>query len=110
MRGHRYLTNMLNTQDYFLWIALAKDGCKFANVKEPLLHFRRINGFYKRRGRGKSLNEFKARLLAMDGLKQRTLQNYCYALFVLTLRMMPSWVIKVAYKADRFILSLNKHN
>ncbi|MEI8640725.1 hypothetical protein P4S68_04925 [Pseudoalteromonas sp. Hal099] len=38
-RGHRYLPNMRNTQDYFLWIALAKDGCKFANVKEPLLHF-----------------------------------------------------------------------
>lgn len=109
-RGHRYLPNMRNTQDYFLWIALAEDGCKFANVKEPLLHFRRINGFYKRRGRGKSVNEFKARLLAMDSLKQKSLQNYCYALFVLVLRMMPSWIIKVAYKADRFILGLNKHN
>ncbi|MCK8119562.1 glycosyltransferase [Pseudoalteromonas sp. 2CM37A] len=109
-RGHRYLTNMLNTQDYFFWIALAKDGCKFANVKEPLLHFRRINGFYKRRGRGKSVNEFKARLLAMNSLKQKSLQNYCYALFVLVLRMMPSWIIKVAYKADRFILGLNKRN
>lgn len=110
LRGHRYLTNMLNTQDYFFWIALAKDGCKFANVKDPLLHFRRINGFYKRRGRGKSVNEFKARLLAMSSLNQKSLQNYGYALFVLVLRMMPAWIIKVAYKADRFILGLKKHN
>lgn len=107
-RGHRYLTKMRNTQDYFLWITLAKDGCKFANVEEPLLYFRRINGFYKRRGRGKSVNEFKARLLAMDLLEQKSLQNYCYALFVLIVRMMPSKVIKAAYKVDRFILNLSK--
>lgn len=109
-RGHRYLVAMRNTQDYFLWITLANDGCKFANVKEPLLHFRRINGFYKRRGRGKSVNEFKARLLAMDLLSQKSIKNYCYALFVLALRMMPSWIIKLAYKADRFLLNLKKHN
>ncbi|MEL0649176.1 glycosyltransferase [Pseudoalteromonas agarivorans] len=110
IRGHRYMPNILNTQDYFLWIALASDGCKFANVKEPLLHFRRINGFYKRRGRGKSVNEFKARLLAMELLSQRSLQNYSYALLVLSLRMMPAWGIKLAYKADRFLLNLKKHN
>ncbi|GGP50189.1 glycosyltransferase [Shewanella saliphila] len=109
-RGHRYMAEMLNTQDYFLWIALAKDGCKFANVREPLLHFRRINGFYKRRGRGKSVNEFKARLLAMESLSQRSLQNYCYALMVLTLRMMPAWGIKFAYKCDRFLLNLKRHH
>ncbi|WP_165734666.1 glycosyltransferase [Pseudoalteromonas sp. C8] len=109
-RGHRYLEAMRNTQDYFLWITLANDGCKFANVKEPLLHFRRINGFYKRRGRGKSANEFKARLLAMDLLSQKSIKNYCYALFVLALRMMPSEIIKLAYKADRFLLNLKKHN
>jgi len=109
-RGHRYLADKLNTQDYFLWIALAKDGCKFANVKEPLLHFRRVDGFYKRRGRGKSINEFKARLLAMEALSQRSLQNYSYAVFVLLLRMMPSWGIKLAYKVDRFLLNSKKHN
>jgi glycosyltransferase involved in cell wall biosynthesis len=108
-RGHRYMPNILNTQDYFLWIALAKDGCKFANVKEPLLHFRRINGFYKRRGRGKSVNEFKARLLAMELLSQRSLQNYSYALLVLSLRMMPAWGIKLAYKVDRFLLNLKSN-
>ncbi len=109
-QGHRYVPQMLNTQDYFLWIALAADGKKFANVREPLLHFRRINGFYKRRGRGKSVNEFKARLLAMELLSQRSIQNYCYALLVLTLRMMPAWGIKFAYKCDRFLLNLKRHH
>ncbi len=107
-KGYRYIPSMLNTQDYFLWIALADEGCKFANVKEPLLYFRRINGFYKRRGRGKSINEFKARLKAMEVLNQKSLTNYSYALLVLTLRMMPAWGIKLAYKIDRFFMSLKK--
>ncbi|WP_394128919.1 glycosyltransferase [Shewanella maritima] len=108
--GYRYQPEMLNTQDYFLWVTLAANGYKFANVKEPLLHFRRINGFYKRRGRGKSLNEFKARLSAIKLLKQHSVRNYLYALTVLSLRMMPGFVIKFAYKIDRFLLNLKRHH
>ncbi|MBE7213953.1 glycosyltransferase [Shewanella benthica] len=102
---HRYLVDKLNTQDYFFWIQLAKGGYKFANVREPLLHFRRINGFYKRRGRGKSLNEFKARMFAMEQLEQKSWNNYVYAVLILVMRMMPAQVIKVAYKVDRYFLN-----
>lgn len=102
--GHRYLPSMLNTQDYFFWINLAKEGYRFANIKQPLLQFRRIDGFYKRRGRGKSINEFKARLYAMQQLDQVSVYNMAYALFVLTLRMMPASVVKLAYKVDRLLL------
>ncbi|NKF50097.1 glycosyltransferase [Shewanella sp. WXL01] len=109
-QGHRYLGHMLNTQDYFLWVELAAAGYKFANVKEPLLHFRRINGFYKRRGRGKSINEFKARLMAMRLLNQVSVVNLTYATMVLTLRMMPGFIIKWAYYIDRRLMKMKKNN
>lgn len=109
-QGYRYRDDMLNTQDYFLWIALAHAGYKFANVREPLLNFRRINGFYKRRGRGKSVNEFRARMLAMKQLEQWSVKNFAYACMVLTLRMMPAVVIKFAYNVDRFLLNLKRHH
>jgi hypothetical protein len=69
-----------------------------------LLRFRRVNDFYKRRGLIKSLNEFRARFRAMRWLKRLTPYNLLYACMVLGLRMMPSWVVKMAYKLDRHLL------
>jgi len=96
-----YDVRLKNTQDYFLWIEMARNGAIFANLREPLLKFRRVDGFYKRRGKEKSLNELKARFTAMRELNQWSLFNICYAIGVFTLRMMPSPVIKLAYKLDR---------
>ncbi|WP_282167773.1 glycosyltransferase [Shewanella japonica] len=103
-KGFRYLNNMRNTEDYFFWITLAHAGFKFANIREPLLNFRRLGYFYERRGRSLSINEFRARLLAMKLLNQRSARNYLYANVVLVLRFMPAPVIKCAYKIDRFLL------
>ncbi|WP_218310362.1 glycosyltransferase [Alteromonas antoniana] len=102
--GFTYDPSLKNTQDYFLWITLAKNGYIFRNLKDRLLHFRRVNNFYKRRGLGKSINEYKARLYAMRTLKRITLWNFTYATAVLALRLMPSQVVKLAYKVDRHIL------
>lgn len=102
--GFRYEESLRNTQDYFLWIELAEAGYEFANLAEKLLKFRRVNDFYKRRGLAKSLNEFKARFYAMKVLKRYTLGNVLYACAVLLLRLMPSKVVKLAYKLDRFLL------
>ncbi len=103
-QGHRYIQHMRNTEDYFFWITLAGAGFKFANLREPLLNFRRLGSFYQRRGKALSFNEFRARLTAMKVLNQRTIRNYLYAGLVLVLRMMPAWVIKMAYRIDRFLL------
>ncbi|MDO6617654.1 glycosyltransferase [Shewanella sp. 6_MG-2023] len=102
--GFRYLESMRNTEDYFFWITLAHAGYKFANLREPLLNFRRLGYFYQRRGRSLSFNEFKARLLAMKLLKQRSIRNYLYAILVFVLRLMPASVIQLAYRIDRFLL------
>lgn len=104
LRGFRYDNELKNTQDYFLWIEMAANGIVFRNLQEPLLEFRRVNDFFKRRGLSKSLNEFKARFFAMKMLRRFTVTNLVYALLVLVLRMMPARVIKLAYKLDRKIL------
>lgn len=102
--GYRYDDALQNTQDYFLWIELAAAGYIFCNLKDKLLRFRRVNDFYKRRGLIKSLNEFRARFRAMRWLKRMTPYNLFYACMVLGLRMMPSGVVKMAYKLDRHLL------
>ncbi|WP_369809262.1 glycosyltransferase [Paraglaciecola sp. MB-3u-78] len=103
--GFRYNEALRNTQDYFLWIELAAAGYQFANLGKKLLQFRRVNDFYKRRGLNKSLNEFKARFYAMRVLKRYTVGNIVYAFAVLFLRLMPSKVVKLAYKLDRYLLA-----
>jgi glycosyltransferase involved in cell wall biosynthesis len=108
--GFRYRQSLMNTQDYFLWIELANSGHKFSNLPFALLKFRRVNDFYKRRGFAKSINEFKARFYAMQTLRKYSLGNIFYAISVLTLRLMPSKVVKLAYKLDRIFLEKNvKH-
>ncbi|WP_332309082.1 glycosyltransferase [Salinimonas iocasae] len=102
--GFRYDAKRLNTQDYFLWIDLAAQGYQFRNLREKLLRFRRVNDFYKRRGLTKSLNEFKARFIAMRKLHRYSVLNTFYALAVLGLRLMPARVVKWAYKFDRILL------
>jgi len=103
--GFRYNKELRNTQDYFFWIELAEAGYEFANLGEKLLQFRRVNDFYKRRGLTKSINEFKARFYAMRLLKRYTLGNVIYAFCVLLLRLMPSKIVKLAYKLDRYLLA-----
>jgi glycosyltransferase involved in cell wall biosynthesis len=106
----RYKEGLKNTQDYFFWIDLLAAGYRFANLSEPLLEFRRVNDFYKRRGLSKSLNEFKARFYAMKKLNRYTIGNVVYAFAVLFLRLMPAKVVKLAYKLDRYLLNkLVKH-
>lgn len=108
--GFRYDPDLRNTQDYFLWITLASNGFVFRNLKDKLLDFRRVNDFYKRRGLMKSINEFKARFFAMRKLGRLTPLNVVYAFAVLSLRLLPSHFVKVAYKLDRHMLNrFGKH-
>lgn len=104
-QGFRYDSELDNTQDYFLWIDLCAAGFKFANIRKSLLKFRRVNDFYKRRGLGKSINEFKARWRAMRELDKMTLKNIMYAILVIIARMMPSKILKLAYRFDRYFMN-----
>lgn len=103
--GYRYCNNLRNTQDYFLWADLCAAGFRFANLPQSLLKFRRVNDFYKRRGLDKSINEFKARFYTMKKLHKYSIGSLFYAFAVLGLRLMPSVLVKLAYKIDRYYLS-----
>jgi len=102
--GHRYRESMVNTQDYFLWVDLCAAGFKFANLPEPLIKFRRVNDFYKRRGLSKSVNEYRARRYAMKKLNAFTFVNFLHAILVLTARLLPSKMLKLLYKLDRLVM------
>lgn len=104
-KGFRYKEELMNTQDYFLWAELSAAHFSFANLPQPLLQFRRVNDFYKRRGFSKSINEFRARFYMMKVLKKYNLKNLIYAFAVLFLRLMPAKLVKLAYRLDRYLLN-----
>ena len=80
------------------------NGCRTPFFVSRAELLRRVNDFYKRRGLTKSLNEFKARFIAMRKLHRYSVFNTVYALAVLGLRLMPARVVKWAYKFDRILL------
>lgn len=100
-RGHRYNKSLKNTQDYFLWVSLLSSGAKLANINAPLLMFRVDNNFHDRRGLKKITNEVKSRLFAMKELKDIRIINFAYILALITLRLSPSKIKKIAYKTFR---------
>ena len=96
--GNRYSSYLKNTQDYYLWIELAKKGYTFANIDEPLLNFRVDDNFHVRRGKSKAKNDFNAKLYAMKQLECQSIKNWSYAFAIYALRMSPPIVSKTAYK------------
>lgn len=97
----RYDPSLQNTQDYYFWVDLMSEGFRFANISTPLLDFRISEDFYKRRGGKKALNDFNARLYAMNQLKCRSFNNLIVALGLLALRLSPGWVKAWAYRKLR---------
>ena len=101
INGFFYNDKLRNTQDYFFWIELLKNGYKFANLNKPLLFFRITADFYKKRGRGKAYNDFKGRLYAIKLLNRNNIRNYFYAFSISILRLSPVWFSKFIYKYMR---------
>jgi glycosyltransferase involved in cell wall biosynthesis len=96
--GYRYDSSLMNTQDYYLWVVLARDGFVFSNVNQPLLLFRMNETFYERRGLKKAMNEFHGRVFAMKQLHILNFKNIFFTVSYLLLRIMPVPVSKFAYK------------
>lgn len=97
----RYKNTLLNTQDYYLWVDMLEVGAQFANLDEPLLKFRVGDDFYDKRGSGKALNDFKARIYAMNRLKIWSSYNILITILLLILRLSPRFVKMWAYKKLR---------
>lgn len=99
--GYRYDSSLMNTQDYYLWVTLAKNGYKFGNINKPLIYFRVDSNFHKRRGFKKVLNEIRGRLWAMNELSMYSIKNLFFIFAYLVLRLSPSFVSQFAYKKLR---------
>lgn len=97
----RYQDDLMNTQDYYLWVDALYKGLKFSNVNKPLLKFRIDENFHKRRGLKKSLNEFNSRLYAMKKLSIFSLGNVTHTIMLFSLRLSPEPIKKLAYKYMR---------
>lgn len=99
--GLRYQDNLMNTQDYYLWVDAIDKGLKISNLNKPLLKFRIDENFHKRRGLKKSLNEFNSRVYAMKKLSMFSLGNALHTLLLFSLRLSPESIKKLSYKYMR---------
>lgn len=97
----RYQDNLMNTQDYYLWVDVIDKGLKISNINIPLLKFRIDENFHKRRGFKKAFNEFNSRFYAMHKLSIFSFSNILHAILLLSLRLSPESIKKLAYRYMR---------
>ncbi|WKS80194.1 glycosyltransferase [Edwardsiella tarda] len=96
--GYRYNSNLMNTQDYYLWVDLIAGGKIFSNINKPLLKFRVDDKFHSRRGFNKAVNDIKARIYALNKLNAFSFVNIFYIVGILFLRLSPKIIKKLSYK------------
>lgn len=100
--GIRYPTDNYLSEDLYLWVYIAHQGLVFANIDEPLIHYRVSSDMYKRRTSfKKAVSEAKIKLHAMKLLKISTPKNYCYMLSYFILRCLPIPAVKFLYRIMR---------
>lgn len=99
--GFRYNSDLMNTQDYYLWVDLLAGGKVFSNINKPLLKFRVNSLFHSRRGFNKAVNDVKSRLYAFKKLDVINFSNIIHVISLFILRISPTNVKKIAYKLLR---------
>ncbi|MBY8155776.1 glycosyltransferase [Vibrio fluvialis] len=99
--GIRYDSKLKNTQDYYLWVDLIKNGFEFSNINEPLLYFRVDSDFHNRRGFDKAMNDVKSRMYAFKNLNNISASNLMHVALLFFLRIAPPKIKEIAYKKFR---------
>ncbi|HIF9507237.1 TPA: glycosyltransferase [Photobacterium damselae] len=100
--GHRYPENTTLTEDMALWFQLLNDGIKFANLNEVLLDYRlNENTINRRKGFKKAMSEINIRTKNMLSLKQVNFKNISLIGARIVFHLMPSTLVKLAYKKAR---------
>ena len=61
-------------EDYYLWIRMAKNGCKFANSDSIYVNFRLGKDFYKRRG---GIRYFKSEMGLQRYMRKNKMISFC---------------------------------
>ncbi|MEZ8239318.1 glycosyltransferase [Vibrio splendidus] len=99
--GIRYNEELMNTQDYYLWVDLLALNKQFANINEPLLKFRVNESFHSRRGLKKAINDLNSRLYAFKKLKVYSMSNILHVFLLFLLRLSPGFIKSYAYNKFR---------
>lgn len=95
MGGYPELTGM---EDYLLWIRLAAEGRRFANLPDVLVQVRIVNLMLRRRGWQQVMSEFRLqRELNTLGLVSMPVAIFHFALRA-TARLLPSLWLSVIYR------------
>ena len=100
--GNRYPINTSLTEDMALWFDLLKKGYKFANINEILIDYRLNEDTINRRmGFVKAFSEVSIRSHNMLKLKKFSLTNLLLIYARIIFHLMPSKLLKLAYKKAR---------
>lgn len=98
----RYPENTVLTEDMALWFLLLNNGFKFANINEILLDYRlNENTINRRKGFKKAMSEINIRTKNMISLKQVNIKNISLIGARIVFHLMPSFLVKLAYKKAR---------
>jgi len=100
--GNRYPTDTKFTEDMALWFELLRKGYKFGNLNEILIDYHlNENTIERRKGWGKALSEVRIRTSNMFALKQFSFKNVALIYSRFVFHLMPSFLVKIAYKKAR---------
>lgn len=86
-------------EDYYLWARMVANGCKLANINEPLVYVRVGDGFLKRRSNKEILINRKK--IGKYLLKNKLLNRFEYFLYTFEARLFilsPIWLKRFFYK------------
>lgn len=98
----RYPTNTALTEDMALWFILLNRNFKFANINEILMDYRLTEDTLERRsGIAKAFSEFIIRSKNMYKLKKINFKNIVLVMTRLIFHLLPSYLLKIAYKRMR---------
>lgn len=98
----RYPENTVLTEDMALWFLLLNNGYQFANINEILLDYRlNENTINRRKGFKKAMSEINIRTKNMISLKQVNIKNISLIGARIVFHLMPSSLVKLAYKKAR---------
>ncbi|WP_373929901.1 glycosyltransferase [Vibrio cyclitrophicus] len=100
--GNRYPINTSLTEDMAFWFELLNGGYRFGNLNEVLLEYRlNEKTIERRKGWRKAFSEIRIRLKYMFLLNEFSFLNLLLIFSRLAFHLMPSSLVKLAYKKAR---------
>lgn len=95
--GLKYDERYRTSQDIKLWFDALLHGCRFGNIDDVCLYFRREGDVFKRRSRAKAKNEFRIYMSGIYRLKGIFCLDYFYPIARFIFRNLPVPVVKMIY-------------